>query len=231
MRGRGGGGGALGGPDVNGHGVHCGAYVPFLPSDGGRSGAEGATGGPCDGEAGPNRWSAVVSRKRPAATTDTARRYVPPVWSTTASVGHRARGARSGHHCWSTTPAHTHLLGQDGEASARPPPPDARTPAKPVRRTTGGCLTSPGSRRPNNPAPSARLKSDLITGQGNDVSGHTDIFTAERASPRAGTADSNPKHPNSARARVARATGFPRCAPAPGVRRSQVPTPATPPES
>ena len=60
---------------------------------------------PCDGQAGPNRWSAVVSRKA-AATTDTARRYVPtcggspePPWAARRS-------------------------GQDGEACARPPPPD-----------------------------------------------------------------------------------------------------------
>ena len=45
-------------------------------------------------------------REKPAAT-DTARRYVPPVWSTTASVGHRARGAAIRASLLVHDPAHT----------------------------------------------------------------------------------------------------------------------------
>ena len=76
--GRGGGGEALGGPDVMATAGLLGAYVPFLPSDGGRSGAEGATGGPhvmarLDRTAGQQSF-----REKPAATTDTARGQQTP---------------------------------------------------------------------------------------------------------------------------------------------------------
>ena len=131
----------------------------------------------CDGEAGPNRWSAVVS----AATTDTARRYSP-----TCVVNHRR--AR-----WVTEPrgaairaslvvhdprAHT-LLGQDGEACARPPPPDARTPAKSVRRTTGGCLTQPRVPQPGQSCCQSGGHSTCTTSAGINPE-HDDIWQAHR---------------------------------------------------
>ena len=112
-----GGGEALGGPDV-GHGVHSGAYVPFLPSDGGRSGPRVPPVAPSDGQAGPV-WSGVVSEEA-AATTDTARRYVP------TCGGSRVTARRSGITGSPTTPPHT-LLGPGRRTMARPPPPDART--------------------------------------------------------------------------------------------------------
>ena len=76
--GRGGGGEALGGPDVMATACTVGLMSHFFPSMGPQR-SRGCDRWPsCDGEAGPNRWSGVVSR-RAAATTDTAR-----------PVGHRA---------------------------------------------------------------------------------------------------------------------------------------------
>ena len=86
--GRSGGGETLGGPDVMAT-AHSGAYVPFLPSDGGRSGAEVRPVAPCDGEAGPNRWSAVVSRKARGH-----HRHRPPIRATCV-VNHRLGGSPS----------------------------------------------------------------------------------------------------------------------------------------
>ena len=72
-------------------------------------------------------------RHRPPILTD-LRGQPPP-----GPVGHRASGAAIRASLVVHDPAHT-LLGQDGDACARPPPPDPRTPAKPVRRTTGRLL-------------------------------------------------------------------------------------------
>ena len=103
-----------------------------------------------------------------------------PAWSTTARPGGSPSPAarRSGHHWWSTTPAHT-LLGQDGDACARPPPPDPRTPAKSVRRTTGGCLTQPRVPQPGQSCCQSGGHSTCTTSAGINPE-HDDIWQAHR---------------------------------------------------
>ena len=99
-----------------------------------------------------DRPAGQESFRQAAATTDTARRYSP-----TCVVNHRHLGGspslaarRSGITGGPRPPAHT-LLGRDGEACARPPPPDARTPVH--RQAHHRWLLDPArSRSQDNPA-------------------------------------------------------------------------------
>ena len=142
------GGEALGGPGCDGHGACTLGLMSLSAIRWGRSGAEGYRWPHLMARLDRNRWSAVVSRKA-AATTDTARRYVP-------TCGGSPSPRRSDPGITGGPRPHTHPV-RAGRRTLR----RAATAGRPntgtsVRRTTGGCRFSPA------PGPAAQTEAPVL---------------------------------------------------------------------